>query len=361
MDPYQLITRNLQEIIGDDKLRQIVATRPLKLYWGTSPTGKPHIGYLVPLIKLADFINAKAEVTILIADLHAYLDSMKLAPTWDLVNARSEYYIRVLTAVLKTLQVDLNKIKFVKGTDYQEERAYTRKMYELMAKLKVGDAIKAASEVVKQTVSEAKAKSKKKGKAEVDDESGINYTMSGLMYSGLQALDEEFLGVDAQFGGVDQRKIFALAHDYLPKIGYAPRIHLMNPLVPSFTASGKMSSSEENSKIDFLDMPNEVKAKIRKAFCIDGDIQNCPLLQLAKFVIFPICEIQSTKFIINRPEQYGGKLEYESFEELERAFGAKELFSVDLKLGVTDFLNEFLGRVRENLDDVAELIGRAYL
>ena len=27
----------------------------------------------------------------------------------------------------------------------------------------------------------------------------------------IQALDEEYLGVDAQFGGVDQRKIFTFA------------------------------------------------------------------------------------------------------------------------------------------------------
>jgi tyrosyl-tRNA synthetase len=32
--------------------------------------------------------------------------------------------------------------------------------------------------------------------------------LSGLIYPGLQALDEEYLKVDAQFGGTDQRKIF---------------------------------------------------------------------------------------------------------------------------------------------------------
>lgn len=32
-----------------------------------------------------------------------------------------------------------------------------------------------------------------------------------LFCFGVQALDEEYLKVDAQFGGVDQRKIFTLA------------------------------------------------------------------------------------------------------------------------------------------------------
>ena len=35
-----------------------------------------------------------------------------------------------------------------------------------------------------------------------------NPCMSNLMYPILQALDEEYLGVDIQFGGIDQRKIF---------------------------------------------------------------------------------------------------------------------------------------------------------
>jgi len=48
--------------------------------------------------------------------------------------------------------------------------------------------------------------------------------------SGLQALDEEHLKVDAQFGGVDQRKIFTMSEKYLPQLGYAKRIHLMNPM-----------------------------------------------------------------------------------------------------------------------------------
>jgi len=56
--------------------------------------------------------------------------------------------------------------------------------------------------------------------------------LSGLLYPLLQALDEEYLGVDIQFGGVDQRKIFTFAEKTLPRIGYKKRMHLMNPMVP---------------------------------------------------------------------------------------------------------------------------------
>ncbi len=66
--------------------------------------------------------------------------------------------------------------------------------------------------------------------------------LSGLLYPLLQALDEHYLKVDGQFGGVDQRKIFILAEEQLPKLGKAffKRFHLMNHMVPGLTGA-KMS------------------------------------------------------------------------------------------------------------------------
>jgi tyrosyl-tRNA synthetase len=47
-----LICRNLQEVVGMTELHKIVSERPLNVYWGTATTGKPHIGYLVPMCKV---------------------------------------------------------------------------------------------------------------------------------------------------------------------------------------------------------------------------------------------------------------------------------------------------------------------
>ena len=97
--------------------------------------------------------------------------------------------------------------------------------------------------------------------------------LSGLLYPGLQALDEEYLGCDAQFGGVDQRKIFTYAEKYLPALGYAKRAHLMNPMVPGLQGT-KMSSSDEDSKIDLLDTAASLKKKLKKAFCETESIKD---------------------------------------------------------------------------------------
>lgn len=45
-----------------DRMKDIVAERPLSLYWGTATTGKPHIAYFVPMTKIADFLKAGCEV-----------------------------------------------------------------------------------------------------------------------------------------------------------------------------------------------------------------------------------------------------------------------------------------------------------
>lgn len=58
----ELITRNLQEYLGDEKLTAILKERDLKIYWGTATTGKPHVAYFVPMSKIADFLRAGCEV-----------------------------------------------------------------------------------------------------------------------------------------------------------------------------------------------------------------------------------------------------------------------------------------------------------
>jgi hypothetical protein len=58
-------------------------------------------------------------------------------------------------------------------------------------------------------------------------------------------------------------------------------------LVPGLTGS-KMSSSDEDSKIDLLDSQAEVKKKLKKAFCEPGNIAENGVLSFCKHVLFPL-------------------------------------------------------------------------
>jgi len=173
-----------------------------------------------------------------------------------------------------------------------------------------------------------------------------------LLYPGLQALDEEYLKVDAQFGGVDQRKIFTYAEKYLPQLGYAKRIHLMNPMVPGLTGA-KMSSSEEDSKIDLLDDEKSVKKKISKAFCEEGNITENGVLSFCKFVLFPVMEMKGVAGLsINRTEENGGDVTFVNYQELETAFGEKKLHPGDLKSSVSAFISDqLLKSIRDKFNE----------
>jgi tyrosyl-tRNA synthetase len=69
----------------------------------------------------------------------------------------------------------------------------------------------------------------------------------------MQCLDEQYLDVDAQFGGVDQRKIFALAKEILPKVGFRERAHLMNSVRKQEHKYHKLNGLDLNS-VQTLDL-----------------------------------------------------------------------------------------------------------
>ena len=115
------------------------------------------------------------------SDVHAFLDNLK-APL-ELVAYRTKYYQHLLLAIFKSLGIPSSKLRFVEGSSYQLSREYNLDSYKLAAIVTEHDAKKAGAEVVKQVESPL---------------------LSGLLYPGLQALDEQYLGCDFQFGGVDQ-------------------------------------------------------------------------------------------------------------------------------------------------------------
>ncbi|KAG6916847.1 hypothetical protein DXG01_005146 [Tephrocybe rancida] len=315
-EKFEMITRGLQEVLGGDSIKAILAEgRSPKCYW----------------------------------DVHAFLDNLK-APL-ELVAHRTEYYRYLLLAVFGSLGIPTSKLRIVKGSSYQLTKEYNLDNYKLCAIVSEHDAKKAGAEVVKQVESPL---------------------LSGLLYPGLQALDEQYLDCDFQFGGVDQRKIFTFAELYLPRLGYRKRAHLMNAMVPGL-AGGKMSSSDPNSKIDFLDSPEVVRKKLKLAFCEEGNIEGNGVLSFVEAVLIPISQLriargqgdklleqgtgdqkpfiaegapEGTVFSIERDEKFGGSTHYASFADLKADFASKALHPKDLKTSVAAAINNLLEPIR---------------
>lgn len=302
------------------------------------------------MLKIAEFLSAGCTVKILLADIHGFLDNLK-API-ELVKYRAEYYKYVITNLLQAVGVSTDKLEFVLGSTYQLTPGYQMDLLRLCTIVTEHDAKKAGSEVVKQ----------------VD-----NATLSGLIYPLMQALDEQYLGVDAQFGGVDQRKIFALAKDVLPRIGYKERAHFMNSMVPGL-AGGKMSASDPNSKIDVLDDAETVTAKLKKAVAAPKVVEENGLLSFVEYVLLPASALKTGKqhFVVERLDKKGEerepKLEYNSIAEMHADYRedivchdllnllrlnspsanilSLQLWPQDLKAAIVKSLNILLGSVQ---------------
>jgi tyrosyl-tRNA synthetase len=340
-EKYRVITQDLEEVVGAEDIKAVLRERDVNVYWGTATTGRPHLGYFVPIYKISDFLAAGCHVTILFADLHAYLDNMK--SDWDLLRARCEWYEFVIKEMLTYIGVPLDKLKFVKGTEYQLSREYTMDMYKMSALVTTEHTKKAGAEVVKMTSAPL---------------------MSNLLYPILQALDEQYLDVDVQFGGVDQRKIFMFARENLPRIGYRKRSHLMNPLIPGLGESGKMSSSEPLSKVELDESDSAIKFKISQAYSKDGIAEGNGLLAILKHILFRYLKKHNKPFVAPRPDKWGGPQSFNTYEEVEAAFlkpdGPEKLMSGDLKSGMINLMSEFLAPLRAKILEKSELCLRAY-
>ncbi len=331
-----LIKRNTSEIIGEEDLKKLLKEKKKPVvYWGTAPTGRPHVGYFFPALKIADLLKAGFHVKILLADLHAALDNVH----WPALEKRYEYYSKVIPLMIQSIGVNTKDLEFVKGSDFQLKPEYMFDVLQMSSNVSVRDSTKAASEVVKNMENE-KAK------------------LSGLIYPLMQAVDEEYLKADAQLGGTDQRKIMVLARENLPKLNYKSRIEIMHPLIPGLIGK-KMSSSEGKSKIDLLDNEEEVKKKIKGADCLEGDPDN-GIMAFIKYVLMTIKGDKGEKFVIERPEKYGGNLEYENYEELEKDFIDKKIHPLDLKNSVAKEISKMLKLIDKNRKELEKISQEAY-
>jgi tyrosyl-tRNA synthetase len=84
---------------------------------------------------------------------------------WALLEQRVKYYEATIKGMLGSIGVPLDKLIFVKGTDYQLSREYTLDVYRMTSVVTEHDAKKAGAEVVKQVQ---------------------HPLLSGLLYPGLQ-------------------------------------------------------------------------------------------------------------------------------------------------------------------------------
>ncbi|KAF5587107.1 tyrosyl-tRNA synthetase [Fusarium subglutinans] len=324
-----LIKANLAEVLNPEIIDNVILreNRPLRVYWGTAPTGKPHCGYFVPMVKIAELLHAGRHVKILLAYKHAHMDSHTPLET---IKHRCEYYRLLIRSSLKAIGVDVSKLEFVVGSSFQDSKEYQDDRFRFSNNVTVTQLIKAGSEVVKQ---------------------GENPTLGSVEYPIWQSLDEEYLDVDAELGGVDQRKLFTFAIDHMPKLSYKVRAHLMNAMVPGLGEAQKMSSSEPSSKINLLDTPEEVTKKLRKAVCAPKQVEGNGVIAFIENVIFRVESLKTggkPRFTVEIRD--GGTLVYEDISKLKEDYASDDLTPQMVKPALIQRLNNLLDPIRKDFE-----------
>src|SRR3989338_6275449 len=121
MDKFDLIKRNTEEIITEEELKELLKSKKNPaVYLGTAITGRPHIGYFVWVIKLADFLKAGFKVKLLLADLHGALDNTP----WEVLDKRYNYYKKLMPLMFKSVGADVKNFEIVKGSEFQLSKEY---------------------------------------------------------------------------------------------------------------------------------------------------------------------------------------------------------------------------------------------
>lgn len=325
-----------EEVIGEDELRELLINKPHPVaYNGFEPSGRIHIAQSVLVaINMNKLIDAGCKVKMFVADWHAQANN-KLGGDLEKIQTTGKYFIEVW----KACGMKLEHVEFVWASDLVKDPEYWQIVLKV-AMLNSVDRIKRCSQIM--------------GRG---DEEGLSAAQ--ILYPCMQAADIFYMGIDICQLGMDQRKVNVLAREVAPKLGHKKPVivshHMLLGLLeppkavtdPVARATAmKMSKSLPDSAIFSTDTVAEVDAKIKKAYCPAGVVEENPILEYCKYIIFEARE----SVTISRPEKFGGDATFNSYKELEDAFAAGKIHPMDLKAMTAKYINELLQPIRDHFE-----------
>ena len=325
-----------EEIITEDELKAILSKKKHPIaYDGFEPSGRIHIAQgIMRAINVNKMIKAGCKFKMFVADWHAWANN-KLGGDLEKIQNCGRYLIEVWRAT----GMDLKNVEFVWANDLIHEDAYLKLMMQIARNTTVKRILR-CSQIMGRTESEA-------------------LQASQIFYPVMQATDIFHLKADICQLGMDQRKVNVLARELGPKLRLwkpvAVHHHMLmglgQPAVAEKSAveraiSMKMSKSNPDSAIFMDDSEAEVKRKIKKAYCPEKKIDENPIIEYCKYILFELYK----NIDVKRPAKFGGNVVYSSFDKLAKDFSGGKLHPMDLKNSVAEYLNKTLDLFRKKFN-----------
>lgn len=326
----------VEEVVTEADLRKVFETyaHP-KHYIGFEISGMVHLGTgLCTALKLRDFMQAGIKPTIFLADYHSYING-KLGGDLEKIQAIATGYFK---HAFISLGLDEGKVDFVLASEL-----YDGDYWKEVLKIAKDTTIKRMTRCI--TIM---------GRKESEATSS-----AVILYPAMQAADIFMLDVQIAHAGMDQRKVHMLArelsHSYkkdfvavhghlLPGLQGAQR---MNPQADeeekeAALVDAKMSKSVPGSAIFIHDSEDEIKGKIKKAYCPEKTVEGNPIIEYAEYLV-----MRDKALRIERPAKFGGDLDIVDAEELKRIYREGKLHPMDLKGAVSRELCDILRPSRD--------------
>ncbi len=335
MLPYKLM-RNVEEVITIEEFERVLRENP-RGYVGLEPSGRVHLGTgLIIGAKVRDLMDAGVDMIVFLADWHAFIND-KFGGDIEKIRLAGEYMKGVFSAL------NINP-RYIWADELVSKKEYWEKVIRVAKKTTLKRAKRAMSIM-----------GRREDEAELDS--------SKIIYPFMQVSDIFDMDLDIALGGMDQRHAHMLARDVAEKLGYKKPVAVHTVLLSGLKGSGrmdpveaKMSKSKEGSAIFVEDSEEDIRRKMKKAFC-PPEAEGNPVLQIVKHIIFAY---YVDKFIVPRDEKWGGDMVFNSYEELEKAYIKGDLHPMDLKNAVAEELIRILKPVREYVernDDIPRTLG----
>jgi len=325
-----------EEIVTKEELIELLKTNSSpKHYIGIEISGFLHLGSLLSTgFKINDFLKAGIHCTVFLADWHTLIND-KLGGDWETISKVSKHYSNAFKLVCPGVEIVL-------GSDlYDSKKEYWFEFVRFTKHMSLARTMRTLTIM---------------GRSEKEEK----IDLAKLLYPPMQAVDIHSLDLDIVHAGMDQRKIHMLVREIFPKMKWKVPIAIHHRLLPGLSEPsnvseskilGKMSKSDPNSGVFIHDTDDDIRSKIKKAWCEEGNIENNPLLEITRHVILH----DFNEFNVERPEKFGGNVTYTNFSELESDFSQKKLHPSDLKQSVGNYLIKIISPIREKLTINEEL------
>lgn len=222
-------------------------------YVGFEPSGNPHIGHLITFQKLNDLAEIGFEPRILLADRHAYLNGKPSGVPEEDALEQIEGHMDTYRKAFEALSTGpesafpaLEGVEFVQAWDMHGEEDYTMTDDSVSRQMEATKAEAATGEVA------------------LDDGNGIK--LGQAEYPAMQVADIYHMGIDVAVGGIDQRKIHALARDYVP-VNYDDEdkpLAVHTPLIGNNIGDGDKMSSSSGTALNLDAEEDEIRSAVNK-------------------------------------------------------------------------------------------------